>query len=509
MADTDLRTPWVIPQDYGAHGDGATNDLTAFQQADATGKAILVPPAVYLIHGELVLHAPIRFEPGALLRPVLGGKITLNGPIDAGPYSIFDVSQVGTVVLGGDSHIEAYPEWWGAPHDRVHSDSDALDAAIAALPEGGTLKFPANRTYLLSRTIYGRAGLRWVFNSTTFKADPAGQYDHILDNKGKNTGYDVFFATDHSRDSTHVGRLTLIGSGIDKLCGISGHKGSAGGGQHWEWVNLHYFDRGIYALVQDGNTIVAHSFGFVYADSNVYDVYCVDNGSDDAVFGVMRSMGSKFERYSQGAGVYLEATRGLVFHSLYVNAHQPTRKGLVLAEQAAVVCNHVYVEGHSMIPISIEGRLTTLTIHDLKLAHGLYSANGEVIHITAAASSCVLDIIVNARALESSATHLCRIDTHSTMPSGRTIILKMAFGTGVITPVVFTGDAPSVGDKVIVYADDGLYRYFYRNGQTVPHHEPFVCSDFQSATALGTLKGKVEVFNAHGQSLGFIPVYDS
>ncbi len=60
---------WVDVRDYGAIGDGTTDDRAAFAAADAAaaGREVLVPSGTYFIGSNLTLTNPVRFE----------GKITM------------------------------------------------------------------------------------------------------------------------------------------------------------------------------------------------------------------------------------------------------------------------------------------------------------------------------------------------------------------------------------------------------------------------------------------------
>lgn len=55
---------WVDVRDYGARGDGVTNDRAAFVAADtaADGREILVPAGTYFIGSNLTLNTRVRFE---------------------------------------------------------------------------------------------------------------------------------------------------------------------------------------------------------------------------------------------------------------------------------------------------------------------------------------------------------------------------------------------------------------------------------------------------------------
>jgi polygalacturonase len=59
---------YVTPQAYGAKGDGMSDDTAAFQSALNAGD-LLVPPATYLINGNIYVpsHRNVQCQPGATL----------------------------------------------------------------------------------------------------------------------------------------------------------------------------------------------------------------------------------------------------------------------------------------------------------------------------------------------------------------------------------------------------------------------------------------------------------
>ncbi len=61
---------WVDVRDHGAVGDGVTDDLAAFQAADAAaaGKTVLVSPGNYYLSSSLTIDNPVQFE-GTLTMP--------------------------------------------------------------------------------------------------------------------------------------------------------------------------------------------------------------------------------------------------------------------------------------------------------------------------------------------------------------------------------------------------------------------------------------------------------
>ncbi|MES2435288.1 MAG: glycosyl hydrolase family 28-related protein [Pseudomonadota bacterium] len=61
---------WVDVRDYGAVGDGVTDDRAAFDAADtaAAGKTVVVSPGVYFIGSHLTFENPVQFE-GTIAMP--------------------------------------------------------------------------------------------------------------------------------------------------------------------------------------------------------------------------------------------------------------------------------------------------------------------------------------------------------------------------------------------------------------------------------------------------------
>ncbi|MDG3041831.1 right-handed parallel beta-helix repeat-containing protein [Roseicyclus marinus] len=87
---------WVDVRDYGAQGDGVSDDRAAFVAADAAaaGREILVPAGNYLIGSSLTLNSPARFE-GRLVMPD-GARLSLNRNFDLKGYA----EAMGDDVLG-------------------------------------------------------------------------------------------------------------------------------------------------------------------------------------------------------------------------------------------------------------------------------------------------------------------------------------------------------------------------------------------------------------------------
>ena len=80
---------WVDVRDFGAIGDGVTDDVAAFAAADsaANGRAVLVSAGTYLLGGSLTFENRVRFEGSVTMadadRLVLRKNFELNSYIDA------------------------------------------------------------------------------------------------------------------------------------------------------------------------------------------------------------------------------------------------------------------------------------------------------------------------------------------------------------------------------------------------------------------------------------------
>jgi hypothetical protein len=77
---------WVDVRDYGALGNGTTNDAPAFlaADADAQGREILVPSGVFRLNADVTINSRIRFE-GTLSMPS-NRKLTLTRNYDLDTY---------------------------------------------------------------------------------------------------------------------------------------------------------------------------------------------------------------------------------------------------------------------------------------------------------------------------------------------------------------------------------------------------------------------------------------
>lgn len=157
----DLRsdlTGWVDVRQYGATGDGLTDDYAAFAAA-YSANGMVVPPGAYLLSASLLLSQPVTMQTGAYFVIPNGVTLTLNGVFTAPLTKVFSCSGTGSVVFGPDAIVEAFPQWFGAIADgNVTDNSPAIRLAVNSMPWGGKLKIPAGQ-YRMTTEVALHAGI--------------------------------------------------------------------------------------------------------------------------------------------------------------------------------------------------------------------------------------------------------------------------------------------------------------------------------------------------------------
>lgn len=144
--------------DFGAVGNGTTDDLNAFDQARiaavTAGGTVFVGPGTHKLSASYNFPAGIQLEfaPGGKIKPAAGAVITLSCRINAGRYPIFDLSLGGSVNFTYGRAERALPEWWGAVGTGLVGDAPAnvtaITAAINAVHAGMVSLVPTNGSTL-------------------------------------------------------------------------------------------------------------------------------------------------------------------------------------------------------------------------------------------------------------------------------------------------------------------------------------------------------------------------
>ena len=229
-------------------------------------------------------------------------KVQINGPIEAGPYRIFEGT--GRVTIADNAVAELHVEWWGGAADGATDNTPAFAAAIAAMPD------PKIR--LLQGTYLGVISA----SDKTVVLEGSGKKTTTLRNNAPATNT---IWLNKSPYGTRIGDVTIDMNGARKT-GIL-------------LSNCNYADmQRVYIIGQaDGN----------YA---LHVANCTLSSFNDVVFGddngghllVERSFYSNFRNISSGrsrtlAAVKITDTSSLHFYGLYVEHGQ---NGSIVLERA-------------------------------------------------------------------------------------------------------------------------------------------------------------------------------
>lgn len=183
----------TAPEDIrrlGAIGDGATDNAAVITLAQAIGGSSYFPRGTYRVGSNLSLgraYAPI-LEQFATLKPDASATISVAGPVSAGNYRIFDLSNGGSVKLANQV-VNA--TWFGAVPDGDFAtgtgtdNTSVLSDALNSLGTsgGGALYVPPG-IYRVDGSLHVPDGVsifgagKWstiFFCPSTF-SDPAGLF---------------------------------------------------------------------------------------------------------------------------------------------------------------------------------------------------------------------------------------------------------------------------------------------------------------------------------------------
>src|SRR5574337_892272 len=199
--------------DYGAVGDGATNNAAFLANCPATD--LLVPPGTYLVNSNTTIASNLRFAAGAILKPANGMTITLSASFSALPVQIFDLSAGGTIVLP-QQMTDFCAEWWGANVTRTDNDVP-INAAMAAVGNiSGTV---ASGNVTLERGNYKISNTINLVNNVWMLGKGA-VYTVIRANTGWTTATPMILAKNGTSSMFNCGikKMRISGEDIANVC---------------------------------------------------------------------------------------------------------------------------------------------------------------------------------------------------------------------------------------------------------------------------------------------------
>jgi hypothetical protein len=128
----------VSVKDFGAVGDGATNDALAFTTAIAAFQGMVVPPSSgdYIIASNVTIPAgkTLKLDAGARLSISGGFTLTINGNLDA-PATQHVFTGAGTVAFAKGAQLPV--GWFGAVADGATDDRAAIQRALDVASDAG------------------------------------------------------------------------------------------------------------------------------------------------------------------------------------------------------------------------------------------------------------------------------------------------------------------------------------------------------------------------------------
>lgn len=141
-AAQDKMREWMSVKDFGAVGDGATNDRDAINAAAtaAANRILFFPAGTYLMNSAVTFAANVTcfFEKGAILSVPTGVTVTFTGQIQAGEQQIFTTAGTGKFVFGTAREVNA--GWWPTYTTDAGPCITSAFASIAAV--GGEVVLP-------------------------------------------------------------------------------------------------------------------------------------------------------------------------------------------------------------------------------------------------------------------------------------------------------------------------------------------------------------------------------
>lgn len=207
--------------DFGAVGDGVTNDSAAFVAAQAYGGYVYVPKGTYRLEQNHTSTVKWIFT-GGVFSVDSSFTLTLNGEVNAGLIQIF--TGAGTIVGSSSSCLYVFPEWWGAvPDGRDVSPTDSTVAVQAAINYTALNAVFLSGMYAVTGVSRGTRGLSLYGNTGGVSVKAAGldvsglsaygTQDYVL-RAGDGTGAPLEVSGCHFENITFDGRDNIINLGL-------------------------------------------------------------------------------------------------------------------------------------------------------------------------------------------------------------------------------------------------------------------------------------------------------
>lgn len=236
--------------DYGAVGDGTTDDYAALNRASTTLGAenrLYFPPGTYRVGTNLTVNCEAIFALGATLEPDAGVTVTLAGPLTTAPgASIIATGAAGTVSITGAVNGSGVLDvrTFGAVGDGVTDDTAAVQRALNAgqrVSFGGppnvyavtnTITIPSSRTLEGAQATVRRKAGSGAFDIFQNSDQVGGNQDIsivglIVDGNAAADGLDPTVPADRFSGISFVG---VTGNSRVEYCTVTGTVNNETGG---------------------------------------------------------------------------------------------------------------------------------------------------------------------------------------------------------------------------------------------------------------------------------------
>ncbi|MFN3274885.1 MAG: glycosyl hydrolase family 28-related protein [Paracoccus sp. (in: a-proteobacteria)] len=169
---------WVDVRDFGAVGDGVTNDRAAFLAADqaANGGSVLVPQGDFFISGDLSINSPIRFK-GRLITPA-ATRVAFLQSFDFPTYA--DAFKDET--LGMKKALQALMGYTDHISLDLRGRRVDLDEPLVLTDIAPTLEGFSNRRVIQNGSIQAKPGPAWATTRRTSVASYSPSQPNLLTN---------------------------------------------------------------------------------------------------------------------------------------------------------------------------------------------------------------------------------------------------------------------------------------------------------------------------------------
>lgn len=257
--------------DYGATGAGVANDRTAISNAAtaAATRTLYFPAGTYRVGSNLTIAAGVEvwFEKGAKLKPDAGVAITINGPIKAGAYQVFDLTNAGSSIAGFGGTDRMLPEWWGVTGDGTTDDTAAFVKAVAAAVAASKILYLRAATYMATVSIRGNnTGIIGPGSSSCMIKHPNTTIANVLELGDTASG----------NSATAYTKIVVRGITLDGNRSVISAPGTDLVGHGLPLTKISYFD------ISDVRAVNCHNAGFgAFINSNYgkADVYVENCGN--------------------------------------------------------------------------------------------------------------------------------------------------------------------------------------------------------------------------------------